>query len=546
MDEQQNIYICSTANIGDTRSRFCNRLPEVISSRDLYVALADFSIDARFITVLKENTPHVILTYHEEDISDLTSSKSDLFNTEIFNDVLAVTFESGLFENVQSFTNLFNNALAEIDCTFIHRPKRDSYYLYVGPKIKTLYILQDIITLLGIKIRPNVSAPSLQENSSIMLYLPELDNAIDRYISPDHGIHNSLYKHFDRNIFKPQMLKIYLNQIESQFENNTTSRLFCSIPAPKENNLKVFKHTPINLEYCKVDGTALDKCEVLITDAATGRQVMFAYGKSTFVKLDLKRIMSRSHIISVDSNDVGLKRIFTTNRNTKFSVKLPYPLLTTGKWQVSLLKMSHSKQLYNITDMMNTIIYTWTSGTRHVYTIEPGYYTNIQDIINQLNFDSNEFSANVNWAVRDGKVVIKSKWNVEIKTSSDLSLILGFSQHIVNTTYTVPIATLITYTAPLAFNLSLGETNFIRLNCEQVENSVFCEQSEPLIAFLCIASATANDKSYYYESVNPSRHLLINRKVERLDFLLLSENTSHELAFGDATPSRLVLQLNEV
>ena len=555
----RNIYLCSAAtkHKNNTRSSFTYILPQKTKYENLYVALSEIYIDCSFVNVLRGNKPHLImrcLNKHRQRLEQSAGTMTELLSLEVYNDttnntflLVTVIFNTGLYTNVAEFTNVFNKALGGSGAEFVHRDSDNRFYLFVNESVSHMYMCAPIADLLGVKFIPDTKFPDLSRNDRILKNLPELLGiAAGEYISIGTGTtHTGHLTNFNRNIYKPELLKIYLTQIDSNIENHATSKLLCTAPGPPENDSSVYRYAPRNLEYSRLLGGNFDKCEVEIRDEKNN-SVLFSFGKATYIKLEVRHAMSRTHVVSVDSGDEGLKRIFPHNTNSRFSVMLPHTLKTERQWGVKLLKLSHSNRVHNIEQGLNQVRYKWDGEISHSTLIRPGYYSSVAEITRQLSHSANSAGAVIDWSIREGYVTVSTKLKVVVSLNCELAIILGLTNLVTVSDHILHLESLSTVQAPFQHNITLGRPNFIKVHCAQAENSVFSEAGEPLIAFLCLSSAVQNSSTFYYEAENPTTLRLETRNVSRLDFSLVAENGAGPINFADDTATRLVVTLAEV
>ena len=133
--------------------------------------------------------------------------------------------------------------------------------------------------------------------------------------------------------------------------------------------------------------------------------------KANFIKrADESHLTMDSFTIELVSNASG--DFFTDNTLSSFTNFLPEQVNLEGQWEVAISEISYPSMYQNITEGKFKFSNKKLSKSRSTYSIEPGLYTSITDIVEVMNTltqernNHNETCKTVKVSLRTKKVVI--------------------------------------------------------------------------------------------------------------------------------------------
>ena len=124
---------------------------------------------------------------------------------------------------------------------------------------------------------------------------------------------------------------------------------------------------------------------------------------------------------------------FPDNKTSNFVTKLSRTLQLDGEWEVGLAEIDYPHTWYNIREGKNSVeIYTpdnlYLVFKTVEFSIQPGYYEKVQDVINALRKAglANLSDVDLTYDDTSKRVIIKCGRRVVVKLRGDIARIFGF------------------------------------------------------------------------------------------------------------------------
>ena len=141
--------------------------------------------------------------------------------------------------------------------------------------------------------------------------------------------------------------------------------------------------------------------------------------------------MESEFYVTLPSN--SSMQYFPDNKTSNFVTKLSRTLQLDGEWEVSLAKIDYPHTWYNIREGKNSVeIYAPDKFDLLFqtveYSIQPGYYEKVQDVINALHKAGLANLTDVVFSYDDTskRVTVKCGKRVVVKLRGDIARMFGF------------------------------------------------------------------------------------------------------------------------
>lgn len=238
---------------------------------------------------------------------------------------------------------------------------------------------------------------------------------------------------------------------------------------------------------------------------------------------------SRQFYVTLPSN--SSMTIFPNNTLAKYKVKLPEHINLTGSWEVGLASITYPHTWYNIRDENRRYYYDNGRGAWDVGLIPVGYYTTVDDLINQIKQGlQNDGITGISLKFDDisHKVTITLDKGKKLYFENDLGVILGFGKEVILSK---------SITAPYVSDLDVGlQSLFVYLNI--VDSQIVGDVRAPLLR---IVPAQGRDGEIITINYNNPQFLpLATKEFETLEVLITSD-VGKKITFERG---RVVLTLN--
>lgn len=158
----------------------------------------------------------------------------------------------------------------------------------------------------------------------------------------------------------PKFIQVFVDQVDSQSDNNRQSKCICEVPISKKTKeVKETYFEPEIPKYFPLFQSTLSELSITLADE-NGEEIKLGFGQSTIVNFNLKKIANtmangETFHVRLSSNKDNTDSRVSNNSNNCFEVLLPplYSQLDYSDWEVAL----HSVFLPKITLPINEYNY---------------------------------------------------------------------------------------------------------------------------------------------------------------------------------------------
>ena len=565
-------YCISTANPDlfkhNKRSIFTNNLPELVSRPLNYsLSLASLNFEKSFVSIDAEpGTTYILLKY---SISATRKTKilkkhqgKIIHNTITYydeRDNLMVTHigiksdrYSSISELLTSINQIFKNLELFSQVAFRFRTK-PSYKLQlkVGKKIELCAINNILLSVLGFNwkdfplvkygyktlsdIMPNLK--EISEKNNIYTFDSSSIQLNHRFYIFPHGIH-STEKEIYQNQFIPSLVKVYCKQIDENIESSGKSRLLAICPGVDNNDQDIYSFEPIASTRSKINVSDFTSCRIELLDQ-NNKRLNFSLGGATYIRLIISKNNTKNEMfISVHSDDVFSKKLFTNNSNTNFTIHLPSVISSDNspRWTMKLMNFSMAKNLCNITSDTNKFFITRQSQPDKQIIIPVRFYRKFEDLILQINlviiengFQKLAFKTN-----KEKLTIFNSDdSDIVIHLPKVLSVILGYDNFISTTKNNIIVKPNDRFEFSYQNHLQAGVPRYCKIICPQVKSSVFGGTRESVLSFVSLQSGVKNNNSCFYQFFEPQEVEINMTELNSLSFKISPENSEDTVELDD-------------
>ena len=233
-----------------------------------------------------------------------------------------------------------------------------------------------------------------------------------------------------------------------------------------------------------------------IIDVNTDTVPNFASGSPTYIQVVIRKSalrMKKPFNIFLDSSCTKSKALYSKNSSMDFTIDLPERMDFRRNWHVALKSLFIPNKLYNIYNCyFKFYYYNWKYQSQHSATsfnIMPGYYANLQDLIDTFNRALKIYEIKLHCKIVDGKVVINyydewTEWIYSRKLilSPSFAHILGFDKgEISDKDFELQFNKIQEQRAPSESNLCLLTPRNLIVCCDVVDDTIFGGQHVRLL-----------------------------------------------------------------